>query len=106
MKRASAEGLFYMRNFMKPSNWEMKIYSKESKKRYVLWNACFHPGVDEAANVNDVPEILKKLLKAKYSYAGDSSEEAIEKWIDYLFNGKESLSTIRMHAAIEGEDIS
>ena len=91
----------------------MKSYSKESKKRYVLWNACFHPawnaffhhGVDEAVNVNDVPEILKKLLKAKYSYAGDSPEEAIEKWIVSLFNGKESLSTIRMHAAIEGEDI-
>lgn len=113
MKRASAEGLFYMRNFMKPSNWEMKSYSKESKKRYVLWNACFHPawnaffhhGVDEAANANDVPEILSQHFKYLNCFAGDSPEEAIEKWIFGLFNGKESLSTIRMHAAIEGEDI-
>ena len=94
-----------MRNFMKPSNWEMKIFSKEGKKRYILWNTFFHLSQNGYANANDVPEILKKLLKAKYSYAGDSPEEAIEKWIDYLFNGKESLSTIRMHAAIEGKDI-
>ena len=86
-------------------SYSKKSKSKKSKKRYVLWNTCFHPGVDEAANANDAPEFLKKLLKAKYSYVGDSPEEAIEKWIDYLFNGKESLSTIRMHAAIEGEDM-
>ena len=43
MKRTSAEGLFHIRDFMKPSNWEMKIFSEEDMKRYVLWNTCVHP---------------------------------------------------------------
>ena len=116
MKRASAEGLFYMRNFMKPSNWEMKIFSEEGKKRYVIWytDSFLWRGVEDAIfndadspkKISDFPEILSQSFKYLNCFAGDSPEEAIEKWIDYLFNGKESLSTIRMHAAIEGEDIS
>lgn len=112
MKRASTEGLFYIRDFMKPSNWEMKIFSEEGKKRYVLWytGSFLWHGVEDAISnyadstkkILDFPEIHFKYLNC---FAGDSPEEAIEKWIFGLFNGKESLSTIRMHAAIEGEDI-
>ena len=115
MKHASAEGLFYMRNFMKPSNWEMKIFSEEGKKRYVIWytDSFLWRGVEDAIfndadspkKISDFPEILSQSFKYLNCFAGDSPEEAIEKWIFGLFNGKESLSTIRMHAAIEGEDI-
>ena len=115
MKHASAEGLFCIRDFMKPSNWEMKIFSKEGKKRYVIWytDSFLWRGVEDAISndadspkkISDFPEILSQSFKYLNCFAGDSPEEAIEKWIDYLFNGKESLSTIRMHAAIEGEDI-
>ena len=112
MKQASAESLFYIRDFMKPSNWEMKIFSEEGKKRYVLWytdsflwrgvEGAISNDADSPKKISESPEIHFKYLNC---FAGDSPEEAIEKWIFGLFNGKESLSTIRMHAAIEGEDI-
>ena len=89
----------------------MKCFSLEGKKHYILWNAYFYPrrsrdiilyDIVAPVKIPNFSEFMRQNYERYNDFVGDSPEEAFEKWIEDLFNGAESLSSVRMHAAIEG----
>lgn len=64
------------------------------KMKYVVWNKVYHMMLD-GTELHDNDCNFKK-------FAGNTPEEALEKWIEEVFDGTECLNSIRLKAAISG----
>lgn len=110
IQHANAKGLDYAKNFIDPDNWEMMCFYFKCKKQYIVWNKYYYGAW--AADVStssfipfkttDFPKFIENNFSKYSAIISNTPEGAMEKWIDDLFNGEESLNSVRLHIEITG----